>query len=142
MPPNVARDPSDENVWAVYSRALGLRLRAAREAHGLSQRELADAAGVNSNTVKGIEHGTSSTKGLPGSTTIRTLVRISAALGLPPVELLPPLAEVPPSDPGATIDLAWPADDQFVAQVHRHALPTHTERARRGDGSSLRPRAE
>lgn len=128
---NSRRTPRDERAWQAYGTVLGQRLRAAREAHGLSQHELADAAGVSSNTVKNVENVVSSTAGLPGSTTVRTLVRLAGALGIPPTLLLPSLGEVPPSDPGVAIDLVWPADEVYLAQVRRHPLPPTTEAARR-----------
>ncbi len=62
----------------VLNRAeLGRRLRAAREARGLSLRALADAAGVSHSHVGGIERGET-------TPTIETAARIGQVLGLPP----------------------------------------------------------
>lgn len=63
---------------------LALNLSAARSALGMSQDQLAAAAGVSRATVNQLESG-STTKGDPR---LSTLVRLSSALGISPVLLL------------------------------------------------------
>lgn len=74
---------------AEIRRALGGRLRAYREAEGLTLAELAERAGLSHITVHKTEHG--------GNFTVRTLLRMLRALGrleqldafLPPVTRSP-----------------------------------------------------
>jgi transcriptional regulator with XRE-family HTH domain len=61
------------------------RLRATRERRALSQRELADMAGVSRTTIVSLEQGADS----PFPSTIRKLAR---ALGVAPDELMEPEA--------------------------------------------------
>ena len=65
-------------------------LRALRDARGLRQIDVASMAGVDPTVVSRIE----SANGFLG-VQLRSIVRIAAALGVSPVDLLPALAVVP-----------------------------------------------
>lgn len=80
-----AGQPSDERVLA----GLGERLRARREAVGLSVRKLAEQLGASRNTITNYEQGHT----VPSTT---DLVRLAAALGCTLVDLLDLPAAQPP----------------------------------------------
>jgi len=61
--------------------AVGLRIRRAREARGLSLEALAERSGLSSRSIIGIEHGRSDMR-------LRSLLAIAAALEVAPGELL------------------------------------------------------
>jgi transcriptional regulator with XRE-family HTH domain len=63
--------------------AMGARIRAAREAAGLSQEALADIAGLHRTYVGGVERG-------ERNVTVGSLLTIARSLGLDARELLPP----------------------------------------------------
>jgi transcriptional regulator with XRE-family HTH domain len=62
------------------------RLAAFRRARNLTQRQLADMAGLTQGGVAGIESGK---RGVRGSIEADTLLRLAEALGVQPRELLP-----------------------------------------------------
>lgn len=66
---------------ASLGRAIGVAIRAARRAGGMTQRQLADATGIRRPNVARLERG----EGLPN---IATLLRVSRALEVPLGELL------------------------------------------------------
>ena len=66
------------------------RIRKHRENKGISQRKLATLAGLNHKTIHNYEAGTT-------SPTVSCLTKISAALDVPLVDLLPAEAQVQPS---------------------------------------------
>ncbi len=66
-----------------YLEELGDRLREARSARRLTQREVADAAGLSPDVVSRLENGRFQSPGL------RTLLRVADGLGTSLVELLP-----------------------------------------------------
>lgn len=78
--------------WEVYARELGLNLLRAREASGLSQERLANAAGISTFTYRKLEKGESN-PGTPANPRLRTLVALAEVLG---VELGEILAAKPP----------------------------------------------
>ena len=95
LPPPPRRSPAhrDRGIWAAGEelgaavmawrrdrRAAGLRLRAAREAAGLSQLDLAAATGVAHETLSRLELG-------GRSPTTRTLAALARALGAAPATL-------------------------------------------------------
>lgn len=57
------------------NKSIGKQVRAAREAKGLSLRQLAKVTGMNENTLVNIEHGR-------GNPTLKTLEALSKALGI------------------------------------------------------------
>ena len=75
--------------WEVYARDLGLNLLRAREASGMSQERLANAAGVSTFTYRKLEKGESN-PGTPANPRLRTLVALAGVLGVPVAALLPP----------------------------------------------------
>lgn len=77
--------------WEVYARDLGLNLLRAREASGMSQERLANAAGVSTFTYRKLEKGESN-PGTPANPRLRTLVALAEILGIDLVQLLPPTA--------------------------------------------------
>ena len=70
-----------------------VRLRMLRTAAGLTRLDLADRMGVAPTTVRRWESGV-------GTPSLETLGRLSAVIGVPPAELLPP-------SPSATAADAW-----------------------------------
>lgn len=76
--------PGDE-AFPEYEEVLGTvarRIRDVRTASNLSQRQLADRAGLKASQIFELETGAS-------NITLRTLTRIAVALAVPPRELLP-----------------------------------------------------
>src|SRR5688500_17405578 len=83
--------------------AFGARLRRAREAAGLAQEELAERAGLSSNTIGGLERGEHRH---PYPATVRTL---AAALGLSDPERAALAAAAPKRGQPATATDAAPS---------------------------------
>ncbi|MCL2542284.1 MAG: helix-turn-helix domain-containing protein [Nocardioidaceae bacterium] len=79
---------SSPPTLAQYARELGLNLRRAREARGLSQERVAQIAGVSAFTYFKFEKG-ESRPGTPLNPQLRTLLALSQALGVRLVEILP-----------------------------------------------------
>jgi transcriptional regulator with XRE-family HTH domain len=73
---------------ADFDRALGERIRAARERAGVKQDQLAQAVGLSRTSITNIERGRQGVQA-------HLLVRIAAVLGGPPADLLPRLAPEP-----------------------------------------------
>ena len=73
--------------WEVYARELGLNLLRAREASGLSQERLANAAGISTFTYRKLEKGESN-PGTPANPRLRTLVALAEVLGVELSEIL------------------------------------------------------
>jgi transcriptional regulator with XRE-family HTH domain len=72
------------------STASGDRIREARKRRGMTQRELADAAGLSLSAVKKIEQGTL------GQMRFETAHNIARALGVPTMEIADPHPQLPP----------------------------------------------
>ncbi|WBM80181.1 helix-turn-helix domain-containing protein [Cryobacterium breve] len=79
---------SDEDAWALYARAIGHRVRAARERKGLSQDRAAAESGISRTHFQRIEQGMGN--GSAANPSLRTFARIASALGVEARELLPP----------------------------------------------------
>lgn len=62
-------------------RQVGRTVKALRDAEGLSQEELADAAGLHRTYVSGVERGVR-------NPTIQIIAKLAKALGVEPAELL------------------------------------------------------
>ena len=70
-----------------YMLALGLRIRALREARGITQSDCAERCGLGADVVSRLENGRYTNPGL------RTLIRVAEGLALRPSELLPDAPE-------------------------------------------------
>ncbi|TFC11090.1 XRE family transcriptional regulator [Cryobacterium sp. MDB2-33-2] len=79
---------SDDDAWELYAKALGHRVRTAREVKGLSQDRAAAESGISRTHYQRIEQGVGS--GSAANPSLRTFVRIASALGVEASELLPP----------------------------------------------------
>lgn len=77
-------------TWEAYARALGVECQRRRMARGLSQEDLALAAGVTRTHYQQIERG-SWHNGSPANPSLKVLVSVALALDLAPAELLPPV---------------------------------------------------
>lgn len=77
------------NAKADFARALGGRIRAARDRAGVKQEQLAQAVGLSRTSITNIERGRQGVQ-------VYLLVRIAEVLGRPAAELLPGLAPGPP----------------------------------------------
>ena len=76
MPPRAKVSRTSESI------AVGERLRELRTAHGWTQEQLAEAAGMNWLQVGHIERGASDPK-------LSTILKLARALCVPPADLLP-----------------------------------------------------
>jgi transcriptional regulator with XRE-family HTH domain len=74
---------------ADFDRALGVRIRAARDQAGVKQDQLAQAVGLSRTSITNIERGRQGVQ-------TYLLVRIAEVLGRPAAELLPGLGPGPP----------------------------------------------
>ena len=74
--------------WDDYVRELGITLARHRTELGLSQEELAYAAGITRSHYQQLEKG-HSRPGRSANPSLRTLVSLSQVLGIPVAELLP-----------------------------------------------------
>lgn len=77
------RGPSLED----FARELGLKLRRARLERGLSQEQVAHAAGISAFTYQKFEKG-ESRPGTPMNPRMTTLIALSEVLGIPMCDLL------------------------------------------------------
>lgn len=84
----MARNAISDDEWARYSAEIGRSLHRARVARGLSQEDLAYAAGLSRYTYQKFEKG-ESRPGDPANPHLRTLAAIGGALGIPLAQLLP-----------------------------------------------------
>lgn len=74
--------------WDRYVAELGLQLRRARAAKGISQEHAAHAAGISVFTYRKLEKGESN-PGTPANPRLRTLVSLAVVLGVNLSDLLP-----------------------------------------------------
>ncbi|GAA2364416.1 XRE family transcriptional regulator [Dactylosporangium salmoneum] len=93
--------------------AVGERLRALREARGVSLSALARAAGIGKATLSGLEHGTR-------NPTLETLYAVAGALGVP----LTALVLAPGDPPGAAADVRGAAVTATLLEVFEEAGAT------------------
>ena len=84
----MARNAIQDEEWARFSSELGRNLHKLRVARGMSQEDLAYAAGLSRYTYQKFEKG-ESRPGAPANPHLRTLASLAAALGVPVTELLP-----------------------------------------------------
>lgn len=75
--------------WTQYCRMLGDNLSAARAARGLSQEQVARAAGLATFTYQKLEKGESN-PGSPANPRLHTLVSLALVLNLELATMLPP----------------------------------------------------
>ena len=92
----------------------GDRIRSVRKRRGLTQRELAAAAGLSHSTVKKIEQGSY------GGIRLETLRRLAAAMGVPTTTLMPAAVQREPEAPGGTI---WEPVREAIAHPQRADSP-------------------
>lgn len=78
---------SSNDAWSDYVREIGLALQRARVAAGLSQEDVAHAAGISSFTYRKLEHGQSN-PGTPANPRLRTLAALADVLGVDVRELM------------------------------------------------------
>ena len=107
MPPRDPKLPAPFD-WTAYAREIGLRVRTVREVRGLTQENLAHAAGISRNQVQNLERNRTSAPGQPANPTVETLFRIAWALGVTPDDLAPTLNGPPTADYARTLDRTWP----------------------------------
>jgi len=108
MPPRDPKLPAPFD-WTSYAREIGQRVRTVREARGLTQENLAHAAGMSRNQVQNLERNRTSAPGQPANPTVETIFRIAWALDITPDALTPTLDGPPVEHYGATLDRAWPS---------------------------------
>ncbi len=73
--------------WDATVRALGVRLQRARHELGMTQEQVAYAAGLTRSHYQQLEKG-QSRPGVPANPSLRTIVALASALGLEPGDLL------------------------------------------------------
>lgn len=74
--------------WAIFSEALGAELQRLRLARGLSQEDVAYAAGLSRYTYQKLEKGESQ-PGTPANPSLRNVMALAQALDVPLEALLP-----------------------------------------------------
>ncbi len=77
----------------VVLRAIGTNVRRLREAHDLTQAELAEAVGIQPRYLQQIEHA-------DASPSLRRLVALAEVLGVDVSELVAPASAMPKRNPG------------------------------------------
>jgi transcriptional regulator with XRE-family HTH domain len=83
LPPIAYIDPMFALAYPVGMAPLILRLREWRERRGLTQKQLAEAAGIRRATVSDME------RGIPGGVDFETLLKLCTALDASPADLFP-----------------------------------------------------
>ena len=89
LPRDAGEMPIPDDTWTSYAKELGLALARARASRGLSQEQLAHAAGLSAFTYRKLEKGESN-PGTPANPRLRTLASLADVLGIPVASLLPP----------------------------------------------------
>jgi len=84
----VARNAIADEDWAQFSAEVGRNLHKLRVAKGMSQEDLAYAAGLSRYTYQKFEKG-DSRPGAPANPQLRTIVALAGALDTPLAQLLP-----------------------------------------------------
>jgi transcriptional regulator with XRE-family HTH domain len=96
------------------STSTGDRIRVVRKRRGMTQRELAVAAGLSYSTVKKIEQGTY------GGIRLETLRKLAAAVKVPTTTLMLATGQHEPEAPDSTI---WEPVREAIAHPHQAASP-------------------
>ena len=82
-------DAATPDAWDHYTVTLGVALARARAVRGLSQEQVASAAGIAAFSYRKLEKGESN-PGTPANPRLRTLVALARVLGVPVAALRPP----------------------------------------------------
>lgn len=123
-------DVLPQSHWASYALSLGERVRAIRLMRGLSQRRLAEIAGVSRSLISNLERNDYN-GAKAADPTLSTCYRIACALQVPPAALLPGAGEdvaghfaaCPPAEDGpAEIAFSWPRGPRDTARFHEPYL--------------------
>ncbi|MDQ1131229.1 helix-turn-helix domain-containing protein [Microbacterium sp. SORGH_AS_0888] len=85
--------PAATPEWAEFTRALGIELRRARDARGLTQETMAERAGISLYAYQQYERGAVTKNGAATNPRLATVLAICQALEVSIAQLLPP---VPP----------------------------------------------
>jgi transcriptional regulator with XRE-family HTH domain len=96
------------------STSTGDRIRAVRKRGGMTQRELATAAGLSQSTVKKIEQGTY------GGIRLETLRKLASAMEVPTTTLMTAAGQHEPKAPDSSI---WGPAREAIAHPHRAVSP-------------------
>ena len=108
--------------WSAYAEEIGRRVAAVRRLRKVSQTELANVVGLSRSHLQNIERSRSSGEGSDGNPSIRKLVEIAQALGVPVTVLLP--QGVPQAEYRVIGERLWSGIDSEVANaVGQHPLP-------------------
>lgn len=76
--------------WAEFSRALGMNLRRARDARGLTQEKMAERANISLYAYQQYERGAVTKGGAATNPRLATVLALCQALDIPIEQLLPP----------------------------------------------------
>jgi transcriptional regulator with XRE-family HTH domain len=115
-------EPHLELDWPAYAEEIGRRVAAVRELRRIPQTELAGVVGLSRSHLQNIERSRSSGEGSDGNPSIRKLVEIAQALGVPVAVLLPP--DVPVARYRAAAEPMWRTLKEDLAPlVERYPLP-------------------
>jgi len=79
--------------WVDYARSFGIALQRQRLRIGLTQEQLAHAAGMTRSHYQQLEKG-ASRPGTPANPSLLTIISLASALGIEPRELFDGLADV------------------------------------------------
>jgi transcriptional regulator with XRE-family HTH domain len=93
---DVTTDAAAADPWARFARELGMSLRRARDARGLTQEKVAESAGISVYAYQQYERGAVTKDGEPTNPRLATILAVCQVLGVSIGELLPP---VPPLVP-------------------------------------------
>ncbi len=115
-------EPHLDLDWPAYAEEIGRRVAAVRELRRVPQTELAGVVGLSRSHLQNIERSRSSGEGSDGNPSIRKLVEIAQALGVPVTMLLP--QDVPSEHYRAAAEPRWRALKEDLAPlVKRYPLP-------------------
>lgn len=104
----------DQLHWPSYGHTLGSRLREIRQIRGYSQEELAEMVKLSRNAISNLERNENN-NGKPGDPLLSTVYKLSRALNVPPVALLPAGGETPDYicvDDQLPVDIHWPSKQE------------------------------